>query len=320
MPFSETVHLTGSEKVTITEAEWTHIYEQWIQKAVESFKTHKFVCSRSAASPGNFVKGIIRDLFEADIVIADLTGNRPNVYYELGVRHGLSTGTVMITQDWSAVPSDLKSYYTFRYSYSDQHHAYSKLYEEFEAQLHEKIQAIFDNLHASDNPVSDFLGSGNEYLKPQFEREKAELVFLSRLFREVSTGTRATCQTIAEFLRKGEVPRGVGASLDQFPFDLLLHRVVNTQWHVLPTDSLKTLYEAIIQIRSLYLPVFRAWDAFTINPADHTVKHLLALCRIASGKKQNNKKQDKALDKIVAGAEAVSYTIHYAPRSRKGSA
>src|ERR1035441_11061722 len=84
MPFSEAQHGTPPRDHVISAAQWDHIYERWIKRAVESHKSASspaVTCKRSPARPGNFIKGIIADLASDDLVIADLTGQRPNVYY-----------------------------------------------------------------------------------------------------------------------------------------------------------------------------------------------------------------------------------------------
>jgi len=78
--------------------------------------------------------------------------------YELGIRHALETGTIIITQDFEAVPSDLRSYYCFQYEYAPEHRAYEVSYKKFETELHQRMTHLFENLFPSDNPVSDFLG------------------------------------------------------------------------------------------------------------------------------------------------------------------
>src|SRR3989338_7979199 len=89
MPFSKTN--------STSERNWTIIYEKIIRPAVEESNVG-FVCKRSKANRGNLVKDIINDLNESDIVIADMTDHNPNVCYELGIRHGLNTGTILLAQ------------------------------------------------------------------------------------------------------------------------------------------------------------------------------------------------------------------------------
>jgi len=59
---------------------------------------------------GSFIKDILELLLNSFIVIADLTDQNPNVFYELGVRHALSARTILIAQDVSHIPSDLREY------------------------------------------------------------------------------------------------------------------------------------------------------------------------------------------------------------------
>src|SRR5436853_572719 len=79
MPFSETVHGVAGAETRITKRQWDYIYTHWIKKAVEAFRPTRYKCKRSSAAPGNFIKGIIGDLADADLVIADLTGGKRNV-------------------------------------------------------------------------------------------------------------------------------------------------------------------------------------------------------------------------------------------------
>jgi tetratricopeptide (TPR) repeat protein len=59
---------------------------------------------------GAITKDVIRQLAEADIVVADLTNLNPNVFYELGVRHTLrGVGTILILDQVKTkkIPFDL---------------------------------------------------------------------------------------------------------------------------------------------------------------------------------------------------------------------
>ena len=41
------------------------------------------------ASQGNILRDIVESIAGADLIVADLTGLNPNVFYELGVAHAL---------------------------------------------------------------------------------------------------------------------------------------------------------------------------------------------------------------------------------------
>ena len=314
MPFSATEHTLNGRTIQVSEEQWTHVYTHWIKKAVESFGPYKFRCFRSPAQPGNFVRGIVRDLFDADIVIADLTGCKANVYYELGIRHGLETGTIMITQDLAGVPSDLKGYYTFQYRYSSEHHEYDRYYQEFERDLHEKMQYIFDNLNPSDNPVSDFLGRPNEHLRQSFEEEKNELVFIAELFRQVARRNFDLCVALQKLAKTEEAPEdGPALIFDFFPFDLLLSRLVNTRWHVMPMQILQSLNDALHSIRLLFLPVHQGWEIMCINPTSEANRHFFDLVDAVVESRAKN--EDELLGAIVEATKKLDFSVSYKPRA-----
>lgn len=58
-------------------------------------------------------------LWRAEVIVADLTGRNPNVFYEVGLAHALPRKTVMLTQDSSDVPFDLQSIRYLKYEMDD---------------------------------------------------------------------------------------------------------------------------------------------------------------------------------------------------------
>lgn len=59
-----------------------------------------------------FVEGMLDRIFnqisKADIIVADMTGRNPNVFYEVGYAHALGKITLLLTQDANDIPFDLK--------------------------------------------------------------------------------------------------------------------------------------------------------------------------------------------------------------------
>jgi hypothetical protein len=53
---------------------------------------------------------IYNQISKADIVIADMTGRNPNVFYEVGYAHALGKPTILLTQKADDIPFDLKHY------------------------------------------------------------------------------------------------------------------------------------------------------------------------------------------------------------------
>lgn len=50
---------------------------------------------------------IVQGLWDADYVLADLTSDKPNVYYELGIAHTLNKRTIRVSQSVSSIPFNI---------------------------------------------------------------------------------------------------------------------------------------------------------------------------------------------------------------------
>lgn len=99
----------------------------------------------------NILKDIVEGIHQASIVIADLTGLNPNVFYELGLAHAMNKKVIIITQDIGELPFDIKSYRTVEYSL---------LFYKLPTFLEELKKLLFGALDDSvkfGNPVSDFI-------------------------------------------------------------------------------------------------------------------------------------------------------------------
>jgi nucleoside 2-deoxyribosyltransferase len=87
-------------------------YEHIIEPAVNGFAINGaqiFQCVRAdfVTQTGSITRDLIGRLYRADVVIADLTDLNPNVFYELGVRHALRSGTILIALKGTRPPFDL---------------------------------------------------------------------------------------------------------------------------------------------------------------------------------------------------------------------
>ena len=87
-------------------------YKHIIQPAVEGLRVDDqqvFRCVRAdfVTETGSITRDLLGRLYRSDAVIADLTDLNPNVFYELGVRHALRTGTVLIALRGTKPPFDV---------------------------------------------------------------------------------------------------------------------------------------------------------------------------------------------------------------------
>lgn len=70
----------------------------------------------SSSTAGIITQEMFRDILYSRIVLADITGLNPNVFYELGVRHALRpTSTVVFKEVHSTIPFDVRDLRIFDY-------------------------------------------------------------------------------------------------------------------------------------------------------------------------------------------------------------
>jgi hypothetical protein len=53
---------------------------------------------------------IYNQIYKADLIIADMTGKNPNVFYEVGYAHALGKNVILLTKNSEDIPFDLKHY------------------------------------------------------------------------------------------------------------------------------------------------------------------------------------------------------------------
>ncbi|WP_255151337.1 nucleoside 2-deoxyribosyltransferase [Halorarius halobius] len=143
--------------------QFEELYKDIIEPVLEEegYEVNK---ADSMGSQRNIIEDVIKGIVNSDLLIADLTNLNPNVFYELGIAHGIGVPTVLITQDLDELPFDLSAYHTIEYS---------RVYNEID-ELKEEISEIGENhMNGSvsfGNPVSDF--TDIEIKQPPTEEEE----------------------------------------------------------------------------------------------------------------------------------------------------
>jgi hypothetical protein len=111
------------------------VYSDHIKKVVED---QHLMCQRGDDIFSN--SAIIEDIWEsinrARIIIADLTGKNPNVFYEVGIAHVLGKQVVLITQSIDDIPFDLRHLRNIIYEYTP------RGMTQFEANLKNTVQLL----------------------------------------------------------------------------------------------------------------------------------------------------------------------------------
>ena len=99
----------------------------------------------------NIIQDIVEGIYQAEVIIADLTGLNPNVFYELGLAHAMDKKVIIITQDIGELPFDIKSYRA---------NAYSLQFNKLPALIDELRKLLCGALDGSvkyGNPVTDYI-------------------------------------------------------------------------------------------------------------------------------------------------------------------
>ena len=111
------------------------IYQDHIKPAMAE---KDFECKR--ADDIFRTREVVEDIWEyicrAGIVIADLTGRNPNVFYETGVAHTVGKDVILITQNDDDIPFNLEHLRYYKYDYTP------RGMEDFE----DTLQQVVDNI------------------------------------------------------------------------------------------------------------------------------------------------------------------------------
>ncbi len=97
---------------------------------------------------------IYNQISKADIIIADMTGRNPNVFYEVDYAHALGKATILLTREASDIPFDLQHF---------QHIVYGNKISDLRENLSKKVRWFIENPLAKDNKgkndIELFLGN-----------------------------------------------------------------------------------------------------------------------------------------------------------------
>lgn len=102
----------GTQKIgniTITEEELREKYDYIIKNAIiEANPSLEVIRADEELNPSSISNDIFTKLMHSRFVIADITYPNPNVFYELGIRHAIKTGTILIRENVDfSVPFDI---------------------------------------------------------------------------------------------------------------------------------------------------------------------------------------------------------------------
>jgi hypoxanthine phosphoribosyltransferase len=95
------------------------VYLKIIEPAVQKAFNHNVEVIREMDNrePGSITKKIVSRIATADVVVVDITGQNPNVFFELGIRYALRRKTtVLLRQKGVPIPFDVQNFRCVEYS------------------------------------------------------------------------------------------------------------------------------------------------------------------------------------------------------------
>jgi len=151
------------------------VYNNLIRPAAKAAR-FKAVRIDELVEPGSITNQYLKELLEADLVLADISVPNANVYYELGVRQAISTGsTILIALEGSQIPFDLATQRVFFYGLLPE-------------QLKRSTKILTDALslqktEISENPIRNFLEQIAAVASPKTDRAAFEQELQGRIQR-----------------------------------------------------------------------------------------------------------------------------------------
>lgn len=105
----------------------------------------------------SILQRIYNQIAKADVVVADMSGKNPNVFYEVGYAHALGKDVILLTQKAEDIPFDLKHHHHVVYGDS-----VADLLEKLVPRLRWSVNRRQSNNAVSGDPVLQFYVAGTE--------------------------------------------------------------------------------------------------------------------------------------------------------------
>ena len=137
--------------------DFNRVYDEYIEPALELAGLEPFRADKEMRA-GDIIADMFQELLVADLVVADLTIENPNVWYELGVRHALrARGVVIVCGGRVTSAFDVYTNRKLRYSLKDGAPDPDQVKED-QRKLADMVKATMDAWHGRKiSPVYDLM-------------------------------------------------------------------------------------------------------------------------------------------------------------------
>jgi hypothetical protein len=130
------------------------ILNQYIRRALEEQEL-RVVRADEIAEPGMISRQIVEYILRSRLVIADLSFNNPNVFYELCLRHVTGKPTVHLIKKGDTIPFDVGNFRTITIAFDDVHEAIAEI-DTHRAEIANHVRQALSAGQSRDNPVLTF--------------------------------------------------------------------------------------------------------------------------------------------------------------------
>ena len=110
---------------------------------------YEAVRSDKISKPGIITSQIINHIINDRLVIADLTGHNPNVFYELAIRHAIKKPVIQMIKKGERIPFDVRQARTIEIDHQDLDSV-----EEARRELRKQIKAVEKDPKLVNSPIS----------------------------------------------------------------------------------------------------------------------------------------------------------------------
>lgn len=100
--------------------------------------------------PSNITREIVEKIFDSTVMIADMSGWNPNVFYEMGVAHTIANKTILVIHENDDLPFDVRTYRCIQYKRTEPG------LEALKNNLIDALNNFAEWSQKPNNPVQDF--------------------------------------------------------------------------------------------------------------------------------------------------------------------
>jgi hypothetical protein len=177
------------EENTDTRKRSDQVLKHIIEPTVKQFGYSALRADR-ISKPGVITSQIIQHILEDPLVIADLTENNPNVFYELAVRHATRKPVILIREVGQRVPFDVAQNRAIELDYQDLDSV-----DDCKKKLAEQCRSIEKEPTDMDNPISATIDLQN-LRKSGDPSEKRDAQIIA-ILQDVRTGVAALANSLS---------------------------------------------------------------------------------------------------------------------------